>query len=166
MTVRSPAVAGMFYPAQPDALMRVVNAAVAASTADQVPAKAIVAPHAGYVYSGAIAGSAYRSVAHLGDAIKRVVLIGPSHRMAFDGIVAPSATGLETPLGTVAIDAAALTRALALPEVRIFDAPFDGEHALEVELPFIQTLFPRASVIPFLTGDASVDAVERLLEEL
>jgi MEMO1 family protein len=166
MTVRSPAVAGMFYPSQPDALIRVVNAAVAASTADQVPAKAIVAPHAGYAYSGAIAGSAYRSVAHLGDTVTRVVLIGPSHRMAFEGIVAPSATGLETPLGTVAIDLAAVTRALALPGVRIFDAAFDGEHALEVELPFILTLFPRASVVPFLTGDASVGAVERLLEEL
>jgi AmmeMemoRadiSam system protein B/AmmeMemoRadiSam system protein A len=166
MTVRSPAVAGMFYPSQPDALMRVVNAAVAASTADQVLAKAIVAPHAGYIYSGAIAGSAYRSVAHLGDAITRVVLIGPSHRMAFDGIAAPSATGLETPLGVVPVDVAAVARACALPEVRVFDAPFDGEHALELELPFIQTLFPRASVVPFLTGDASTAAVERLLDEL
>jgi AmmeMemoRadiSam system protein B/AmmeMemoRadiSam system protein A len=166
MTVRSPAVAGTFYPSEPDALMRVVNAAVAASTADRVPAKAIVAPHAGYLYSGEIAGSAFRSVAHLGDTITRVVLIGPSHRMAFDGIVAPSATGLETPLGTVPIDVVALTRALTLPEVRIYDAPFDGEHALEVELPFIQALFPRASVVPFLIGDATTVAVERLLEEL
>jgi AmmeMemoRadiSam system protein B/AmmeMemoRadiSam system protein A len=166
MTVRSPAVAGMFYPAQPDALMRVVNAAITASTADQVPAKAIVAPHAGYVYSGAIAGSAYRSVAQLSDIITRVVLIGPSHRMAFDGIAAPSATGLETPLGIVPIDVAALKRVLKMAEVRVFDAPFEGEHALEVELPFIQTLFPRASVVPFLTGDASPAAVERLLEEL
>src|SRR6185503_4479498 len=116
MTVRSPAVAGTFYPAEPDALSRMVGAAVAASTVDQVPAKAIVAPHAGYVYSGAIAGSAYRSVAHLGDTITRVIVIGPSHRMAFDGIVAPSATGLETPLGTVPIDVVALTRAVALPE--------------------------------------------------
>jgi AmmeMemoRadiSam system protein B/AmmeMemoRadiSam system protein A len=166
MTVLNPAVAGKFYPAQPDALMRVVNAAVAASAADQVPAKAIVAPHAGYIYSGAVAGSAYRSVAHLGEAITRVLLIGPSHRMAFDGVAAPSASGLATPLGIVPIDAAALARALALPEVRIFNAPFDGEHALEVELPFIQTLFPRASVAPFLTGDVSGGAIERLLETL
>jgi AmmeMemoRadiSam system protein B/AmmeMemoRadiSam system protein A len=166
MTVRSPAVAGMFYPAKPDALMRVVDAAVAASSVDQVPAKAIVAPHAGYIYSGAVAGSAYRSVAQLGDTITRVVLIGPSHRMAFDGIVAPSATGLATPLGTIPIDVVTLPRALALPGVRVYDAPFEGEHALEVELPFIQTLFPRASVVPFLTGETTIGAVERLLEEL
>jgi AmmeMemoRadiSam system protein B/AmmeMemoRadiSam system protein A len=156
----------MFYPSQPDALIRLVDAAVATSTADQVPAKAIVAPHAGYVYSGAIAGSAFRSVARLGDSITRVVLIGPTHRMAFDGIAAPGATGLETPLGVVPIDGAAVSRALALPEVRIFDAPFEGEHALEVELPFIQRLFPQASVVPFLTGEVSRAAVERLLEEL
>jgi AmmeMemoRadiSam system protein B/AmmeMemoRadiSam system protein A len=166
MTVRSPAVAGMFYPSQPDALARAVSAAVAASPSDQVPAKAIVAPHAGYVYSGEIAGSSYRSVAQLGDTITRVVLIGPSHRMTFHGIAAPSATGFATPLGIVPIDVAALKRTLALPEVRVFDAPFDGEHALEVELPFIQTLFPRAGVVPFLTGNASQAAVERLLEEL
>jgi hypothetical protein len=166
MTVRSPAVAGTFYPGDPEALLRTVYSAVAGSTADSVPAKAIVAPHAAYRYSGAIAGAAYGSVAHLKDQVTRVVVIGPSHYMCFPGIAAPSATGFLTPLGTMAVDRAALARVLGLPEVRLFDAPFDREHALEVELPFIQALFPRASVVPLLVGEASAAAVERALEEL
>src|SRR3972149_10873280 len=133
MTIRSPAVAGMFYPAAPDALERVVRAALAAARVDAVPPKAIVAPHAGYVYSGLIAGSAFRSVAHLADRITRIVLLGPSHRCRFAGIAVPRATGFATPLGTVAVDRAACDRALGLPEVHLFDQAFDGEHALEVE---------------------------------
>jgi AmmeMemoRadiSam system protein B/AmmeMemoRadiSam system protein A len=166
MTVRGPAVAGTFYPAEPEALVRAVHEAVAVGTADAVPAKAIVAPHAGYRYSGAIAGSSYRSVAHLKHRVTRVILIGPSHYMSFPGIAAPSATGFQTPLGTISVDRAALKKVLGLPGVQLFDAPFDGEHALEVELPFIQALFPRASVVPLLVGAASVAAVERVLEEL
>ncbi len=166
MTIRSPAVAGIFYPAAPDALDQVVRACLDGSRAEPGAAKAIVAPHAGYVYSGPIAGTSFRSVAHLADEITRVVLIGPSHRMAFPGLAAPSATGLSTPLGTVAVDTAALQRALACPQVRVFDQPFEGEHALEVELPFIQVLFPRASVVPLIVGDAGAEAVEKVLEEL
>src|SRR5262249_6824260 len=142
MTIRSPSVAGSFYPAQPDALDRVVRACLDGAKADPVAAKAIVAPHAGYIYSGPGAGSAFQSVAHLGDRITRIVILGPAHRMAFAGIAVPSASGLLTPLGTVAIDTEAVQRALACPQVRMFDQPYEGEHALEVELPFVQTLFP------------------------
>jgi AmmeMemoRadiSam system protein B/AmmeMemoRadiSam system protein A len=166
MTVRSPAVAGTFYPGDPEVLLRTVYGAVANAVADYVPAKAIVAPHAGYRYSGAIAGTAYRSVAHLKDQVTRVVLVGPSHYMRFPGIAVPSATGLLTPLGTIGVHRAALASVLALPEVCLFDAPFDREHSLEVELPFIQALFPRAGVVPLLVGEASAAAVERVLEEL
>ena len=166
MTIRSPAVAGMFYPAAPDALDRVVRAALAAARVDAVPAKAIVAPHAGYVYSGLIAGSAFRSVAHLADRITRIVLLGPSHRCRFAGIAVPSATGFATPLGTIAVDRAACDRALALPEVHLFDQAFDGEHALEVELPFIQVLWPQAAVVPLIVGEASAEAVAAVFEAL
>ncbi len=166
MSLRSPAVAGTFYPAEPDTLARVVRACLDGAQTEPVAAKAIVAPHAGYVYSGPIAGTSFRSVAHLADRVKRVVLLGPSHRMAFAGMAVSSATGFLTPLGVVAIDTAAVQRIVALPAVRVFDAPYNGEHALEVELPFIQTLFPRASVVPLLLGDVSAEAVERVLEEV
>lgn len=166
MTIRSPAVAGTFYPANPDALDRVVRAALASADVDPAAAKAIVAPHAGYIYSGPIAGASFQSVAHLGQQISRVVLIGPTHRLYFPGIAVPTATGLATPLGTVPIDAAGVSLALADPEVALLDAAFDNEHALEVELPFIQVLFPHAAVVPLIVGEASPQAVERVLASL
>lgn len=166
MTIRSPAVAGTFYPANPDALDRVVRAALASANVDPAAAKAIVAPHAGYIYSGPIAGASFQSVAHLGNLINRVVLIGPTHRLYFPGIAVPTATGLATPLGTVPIDAAGVSLALADPEVALLDAAFDNEHALEVELPFIQVLFPHAAVVPLIVGEASPQAVERVLASL
>ena len=166
MTIRAPAVAGTFYPATPDALDRAVRTALAAAQVEPVSAKAIVAPHAGYIYSGPIAGTSFQSVAHLKHHIRRIVLIGPTHRLHFFGIAVPTATGLATPLGTVAIDHAGVDLALQDPNVRLIDAAFDGEHALEVELPFIQVLFPRAAVVPLIVGDASVEAVERVLATL
>ena len=166
MTIRSPAVAGTFYPAAADALDRVVRAALAAARVDPVPAKAIVAPHAGYVYSGLIAGSSFASVAHLREGITRVVLIGPTHRLHFSGIAVPTASGFATPLGTVPIDAAGVDTALADPEVHLIDAAYDGEHALEVELPFIQALFPGAAVVPLIVGEVGPPVVERVLAAL
>ncbi len=166
MTIRQPAVAGTFYPATPDALERAVGVALAAAQVEAVPAKAIVAPHAGYIYSGLIAGTSFQSVAHLKDRIRRIVLIGPTHRMHFHGIAVPSAGGLATPLGTVPVDYASVDVALQDPDVRLIDVAFDGEHALEVELPFIQVLFPRAAVVPLIVGDASMQVVERVLAML
>jgi AmmeMemoRadiSam system protein B/AmmeMemoRadiSam system protein A len=166
MTIREPAVAGTFYPATPDALDRAVRAALAAAQVEAVPAKAIVAPHAGYIYSGPIAGTSFQSVAHFKDRIRRIVLIGPTHRMHFFGIAVPSASGLATPLGTVPIDHAAVDLALQDPDVRLIDVAFDGEHALEVELPFIQVLFPRAAVVPLIVGETGGHAVERVLAAL
>src|SRR4051812_19590404 len=101
--VRKPFVAGTFYPAHPDELRAVVARHMAAAPAAQsapVP-KAIIAPHAGYVYSGAIAASAYARIAPAADRIKRVVLLGPSHRVGFQGLAVTSASIYETPLGAV-----------------------------------------------------------------
>jgi MEMO1 family protein len=163
MTIRSPAVAGTFYPASPDALDRVVRAALTAAPVDRVAAKAIVAPHAGYVYSGPIAGTSFQSVAHLSGQIRRIVLIGPTHHLHFHGLAVPTASGFATPLGIVAVDTAGVDVALTEPEVTLLDAAFDNEHALEVELPFIQTLFPYASVVPLIVGEAGPEAVKRVL---
>ncbi len=164
--VRAPAVAGAFYPADPTALARMVDACLSGASCGPVAAKAIIAPHAGYVYSGAIAGTAYAAVRHRGDAVRRVLLFGPAHRLPFRGLAAPSADGLMTPLGVVPVDRAAVDSLLGLPDVQILDRAFDGEHALEVQLPFLQRCFPKAAVVPLLVGAAAPETVEAVMTRL
>lgn len=164
--LRPPAVAGSFYPADPATLARTVEACMAGADIGPLPAKAIIAPHAGYIYSGPIAGTAYAAVKHLGDTVTRVVLLGPAHRWPFRGLAAPSAEGMVTPLGVVPVDRAGIGAILDLPEVQILDAAFDGEHALEVQLPFIQRTFPNAAVVPLVVGLCAPQAVDAVLERL
>lgn len=167
MNLRAPAVAGAFYPADPVTLDRMVGDCLAAAgNVQPLPAKAIVAPHAGYVYSGPIAGTAYAGVRHLGDRVTRVVLLGPAHRHGFRGIAYPSADGLVTPLGTVTVDRAGIGVIRDLPGVLELDDAFDGEHSLEVHLPFIQRLFPRAAVVPLVVGHAPPEQVDAVLDRL
>lgn len=166
MNLRAPAVAGAFYPANPAALDRMVGDCLAGADTEPLPAKAIIAPHAGYVYSGPIAGTAYAGVRHLGDRVTRVLLLGPAHRFGFRGIAYPSADGLATPLGVVPVDADGLAAIRGLPGVRELDDAFDGEHSLEVHLPFIQRVFPRASVVPLVVGNADPAQVDAVLERL
>jgi len=164
--LRAPSVAGAFYPADPATLERMVGDCLAGARIQPVPAKAIIAPHAGYIYSGPIAGTAYAAVRHLGDRVTRVVLLGPAHRYPFRGLAAPSADGLATPLGVVPVDRTGLDAALELPDVQILDAAFDGEHSLEVHLPFIQRSFPNAAVVPLLVGGCAPEAVDAVLRRL
>lgn len=166
MNLRAPAVAGAFYPANPAALDRMVADCLAEARAESLPAKAIIAPHAGYVYSGPIAGTAYAGVAHLGERVTRVLLLGPAHRYGFRGIAFPSADALATPLGPVTVDREALAAIRDLPGVQELDRAFDGEHSLEVHLPFIQRLFPRASVVPLVVGDTDPAQVDAVLQRL
>ena len=165
-TLRAPAVAGAFYPADPAALDRMVGEAVERAGIAPVPAKAIIAPHAGYVYSGAIAGTAYAAVRHLGARVTRVVLLGPAHRWPFRGLAAPSADGMVTPLGVVAVDRGSIDSILGLPDVQILDDAFEGEHSLEVHLPFIQRTFPNASVVPLVVGSCAPQTVDAVLQRL
>jgi hypothetical protein len=144
--VRAPAVAGSFYPASPAELGATIDSLLAAVT---VPAsapcpKAIIVPHAGYIYSGPIAASAFARVKPFADRITRVVLVGPAHRVYVEGLVTPGAARLRTPLGEISVDAAADT----LPANPTAHA---REHSLEVELPFLQRVTPHATVVP-LTG--------------
>jgi AmmeMemoRadiSam system protein B len=126
--------------------------------------KAIIAPHAGYLYSGPIAGSAFAS---LGQArVTRVVLIGPSHFMSFEGIAASPAHSYEMPFGAVPVDQEAISRSLRLEPVRAAEAPHRPEHSLEVELPFLQQCVPGAGIVPLLTGALSDDGVAEVLDEL
>lgn len=166
MNLRAPAVAGTFYPADPAMLDRMVGECLGRARVEPVQAKAIIAPHAGYVYSGPIAGTAYAAVRHLGQQVTRVVLLGPAHRHPFRGLAAPSALGMVTPLGVVPVDRAALDAILGLPDVQVLDAAFDGEHSLEVHLPFIQRTFPNAAVVPLVVGACAPQAVDAVLQRL
>ena len=169
-TDRQPAVAGLFYPADPETLAREVDTLLAAADAvlapDAVPPKALVCPHAGYVYSGPVAASAYVRLAPLAGRIRRVVLLGPAHRWPFRGIAYPTAERLRTPLGTVPVDREALAAIADLPSVQGLDAAFDREHCLEVQLPFLQRVLGGFSVVPLVVGAARPRDVEAVLDRL
>jgi hypothetical protein len=164
---RQPSVAGLFYPADPDTLRRQVDAFLAAvAPALTLNPKALIAPHAGYPYSGPVAACAYAQLAPIAAAVRRVVLLGPAHRLAVRGLAYPSAERLLTPLGPVEVDRAALNELADLPQVTCVDAAFDGEHCLEVQLPFLQSLLPDFRVVPLLVGAATVQSVAEVLDRL
>ncbi|MFP6688626.1 MAG: AmmeMemoRadiSam system protein B [Alphaproteobacteria bacterium] len=165
-SVRQPAVAGTFYSADASELDNTVAAHLDSPLAWDIAAKALVVPHAGHVYSGAIAGTAYASVRHLAAEIKRVVLLGPAHRVAFKGIAVPSADAHATPLGDIPVDWQGVAGALALPQIHINDATFENEHSLEVNLPFLQLALGEFALVPLLVGDARPEGVEQVLRKL
>jgi hypothetical protein len=162
---RRPAVAGVFYPDDPDELAREVRAHLGAARPHAgPPPRAIIAPHAGYVYSGPVAGSAYARLAALRGRVRRVVLIGPSHHVGFEGLAVPSADVFTTPLGPVPLDREAIDSLLALPQVRELDAAHAQEHSLEVQLPFLQEVLGEFRLVPLAAGDASADEVAEVIE--
>lgn len=163
--IRQPAVAGLFYPADAGGLQAALSSHVGPSRWP-IDAKAIIVPHAGYVYSGPIAGTAYAALAHRAGEIRRVVLLGPAHRLGFRGIALPTARAFATPLGLVPVDHDALAGLVGLPEVMVLDRAFDQEHALEVHLPFLQHVFHDFTLVPLVVGDAGAPAVEAVLERL
>lgn len=169
MRIRRPAVAGAFYPSDPTALRDAVAAAFELAVRPDpdapVPAATIV-PHAGYVYSGPIAASAYLRVAPARQRIRRVVLLGPSHRVPLRGLGLSSASAWATPLGTVAIDADAGAPLADLAHVGIDDHAHAHEHSLEVQLPFLQTVLDDFVLVPIVVGDATADEVAMVLHRL
>ena len=166
--VRPPAVAGRFYPAQPDDLRRTVTALLDAVPAPAGPApKALIVPHAGYLFSGPVAASAYARLAPDRERIRRIVLLGPSHREPFAGLAAASWDGFATPLGVVPLDGCALSRLADLPQVAARNSAHAGEHALEVQLPFLQCLLaPGFTLVPLLAGETSTAEVSEVLAAL
>ena len=165
--VQYPAVAGMFYPADEEELHSDVRRFLAdAAPVRNQPPKALIAPHAGYVYSGPVAGSAYAQLGPVADRITRVVILAPSHRMAFRGLAHASATLFRTPLGDIEVDQDALTEIADMPQVQRLDAAFEGEHSIEVHLPFLQEVLTRFKVVPLLVSDADPVQVEEVLERL
>jgi MEMO1 family protein len=165
--VRSPAVAGSFYPGEAAALAAEVAAYLAEARPDPNGArapKAIIAPHAGYMYSGAIAGSAYARLASLRGRVSRVVLAGPAHRVFVRGAAIPAARAFASPLGTVELDAEALAALSRLPFVEVSDRAHALEHSLEVHLPFLQSVLGEFRLVPVVVGDASPAEAAELLE--
>ncbi len=165
--VRPPAVSGRFYPADPsqlrDELKRLLSSA--AATSGPVP-KAIIVPHAGYIYSGAIAATAYARLLPGRATIRRVVLLGPAHFVTVRGLAAPTWSAFATPLGEVKVDSVALAKLKALPQVEFNDDAHAPDHCLEVQLPFLQTVLDEFAIVPLLVGDAESNDVREILDLL
>jgi MEMO1 family protein len=169
--IRPPAVAGLFYARDPRRLQATVSDLLGevpspAKMSAKTSPKALIAPHAGYVYSGGVAATAFATLRESAASITRVVLIGPAHYVAVRGIAAPTVGAFETPLGCVPVDRDAVSAIADLPDVVQADAPHAPEHALEVELPFLQALLPSFAVVPLLVGRAAAQDVADVLRRL
>ncbi|MBT3399387.1 MAG: AmmeMemoRadiSam system protein B [Rhodospirillaceae bacterium] len=167
--VRPPAIAGTFYPAEPDALTGMIDACMAGARDNHLSPKALIAPHAGYIYSGPVAANAYKSIAARAagkDKISRVVLLGPPHRVVVQKFCVPAATAFRTPLGVVPIDAAGIAAALKVPGVEQSDVPHAEEHSLEVHLPFLQRVLGDFTLVPVIVGGPSPAETDALLQAL
>lgn len=167
--IRMPAVAGMFYPGDSRELAQNLSQMLSEAALDAperaVP-KAIIAPHAGYIYSGAVAASVYALLAPARARIRRVVLLGPTHRVAVRGLALPGCRAFATPIGTVEIDQAALELLRALPQVVVSAEAHAPEHSLEVHIPFLQAVIERFTLVPLAVGRASAQEVADVLDAL
>ncbi|MDO8311558.1 MAG: AmmeMemoRadiSam system protein B [Sideroxyarcus sp.] len=165
-TVRPPAVAGTFYPADPRQLTHEVRGFLAEARPQSLNPKALIVPHAGYIYSGAIAANAYATLKGLAPHIRRVVLLGPAHRVAVRGLALPDAEAFDTPLGRVMLDAKAMRTLAHLPQVIVSGEAHAQEHSLEVQLPFLQSVLDDFTLLPLAVGMATADEVAEVLEVL
>lgn len=167
--IRPAAVAGLFYPASPRALGATVDALLA-DARTRVRAvgevKALIVPHAAYQYSGPVAAAAYCLLEPLAPQIRRVVLLGPAHRVLVHGQAVPRAAAFATPLGEVAIDRESIERIAFLPDLCFDDEAHREEHSLEVQLPFLQRLLPSFRLVPIAIGITTAAAVAQTLEAL
>jgi MEMO1 family protein len=169
LRVRPAAVAGSFYPADADALSAAVHQALQQAAARVAPGpapKAIIAPHAGYVYSGPVAASAYARVLPRRGEVERVVLLGPAHRVPLTAVAAPTADAFQTPLGLVPVDTAARDELVDAGLVVVSDAAHAAEHSLEVHLPFLQVALGDVAVVPLVAGRAPASAVAAVLDHV
>ena len=166
-SVRPAAVAGFFYPKDAAELTSTIEGFLGAvDVPDEAPPKALIVPHAGYVYSGAVAATAYARLRPVAGRIRRVVLAGPCHRVAVRGLALSGADFFETPLGRVPLDKAAADAIRDMPQVQVFDATHAQEHSLEVHIPFLQTLLDDFTLLPLVVGEATPDEVADVLERL
>ncbi|MBI3902677.1 MAG: AmmeMemoRadiSam system protein B [Nitrosomonadales bacterium] len=164
--IRPAAVAGQFYPENARALAHDVRAMLVSARPSALAPKALIAPHAGYIYSGAIAASAYVALEPIASRIRRVVVLGPTHRVAVRGLALPGVEAFATPLGDIPIDTAAARLIAHLPQVTVSPQAHAQEHALEVQLPFLQTVLPDFKLLPLAVGMAAPQEVAEVLELL
>ena len=167
MDVRPAAVAGLFYPESTGILARDVSRMLGATVEENSrKPKALIVPHAGYLYSGPVAASAYALLGSARETVKRVVLLGPTHRVAVDGLALPTCRAFATPLGDVPIDDQAISGIRDLPQIVFSDMAHAEEHSLEVQLPFLQTLLDDFSLLPLAVGMVTPAMVAEVLERL
>lgn len=164
MTTRPAAVAGMFYPAFADEIEAQLSSWLIAEPSEQP--KALIVPHAGYVYSGETAAQAYKLLLAHRSNIHRVIVVGPNHRVPLVGIAAPSVEQFQTPLGEVAVDQQSLAEIGVLRSVCVCDEAHRQEHALEVQLPFLQSCLDEFKLVPLVIGDTKPEQVAELLDML
>jgi hypothetical protein len=166
-SIRPAAVAGAFYPASAHELSAQIGALLqAAGITEREAPKAIIAPHAGYIYSGPVAASVYARLAAVAEKIKRVILLGPAHRVAVRGLALPGAASFQTPLGSVPVDSAAVGRISDLPQVTTSSDAHALEHSLEVHVPFLQSVLGEFALVPLVVGRASPEEVAEVLDRL
>lgn len=165
-SIRPPAVAGAFYPGDAKQLRRQLAQLLASADADGERPKALICPHAGYIYSGPTAASAYALLRRFAGDYTRVIVLGPTHRVPVRGLAAPSAEAFATPLGEVPVDQQAIEAIADLPQVSIDDDAHALEHSLEVQLPFLQTTLKDFSVLPLAVGQARAEEVAEVIERL
>ena len=166
LNIRGPAVAGMFYSADSQQLAQEVWQLLAGANVHDLLPKALIVPHAGYVYSGATAAIAYATLRPIATRIRRVILLGPTHRVAVRGLALPAAGFFETPLGRVKLDSEAANVIAHVPQVIVSAEAHAQEHSLEVQLPFLQSVLPEFVLLPLAVGMASADEVAEVLDIL
>lgn len=165
--VRPNAVAGLFYPADATKLSKQIAANVATSqTKQRFTPKALIVPHAGYIYSGAVAASAYQHLHPFKTTLKRIVLIGPSHRVPFEGLAISTTDWFETPMGLIAVDRQAESQIISINGVQALEQAHAREHSLEVQLPFLQYLLDDFKIVPIIAGQASPELIVKVLDTL
>jgi len=165
-SIRKPAVSGLFYPSDPTQLSVDIDRLMAGAKQHEVSPKALIVPHAGYIYSGAIAAAGYVALSSKRDVIQRVILLGPTHRVAVRGLALPGADYFDSPLGTIKVDEDAVQAIADLPQVIISPQAHELEHSLEVQLPFLQQVLTDFSILPLAVGMASAEEVAEVLDRV
>lgn len=166
MNIRYPAVAGSFYDQSAQHLRSQLANWLKPQSALCHSIRALIVPHAGYLYSGETAARAYRHLKYQAEKIEKVILVGPSHRYYFQGCALPSAHYFATPLGKVAIDTQAIEKLEKIEDIEVSDQAHALEHCLEVQLPFLQTCLHQFTLLPLLTSNVSPATVANIIDDL
>src|SRR3990167_659860 len=166
--IKQPSVAGFFYPADPAELKQMVSTLLAAARPISLnsPPKAVIVPHAGLVYSGSTAALVYNALAPFKQHYKKIVLLAPAHRFLIHGIAYHAATQFASPLGLIEVETALLRKISACSRVENINQAFEGEHALEVQFPFLQAIFSDYKIVPLLVGNTPSETVEGVLQTI